>query len=299
MRIAIMSDLHLEHDADLVRRAQAQAAEGLTDGMPIRWWLHLLEREASVGHPWLGPDLGSIRGVDLCILAGDIWQGTKSISYAREVAAYCGCPVIAVAGNHDLYGHEMTAALPEMSAAAVATDGLVRLLNDARVDFEIGGRRVAVLGAMLWTDYNLLGEGKCADSMKAAFFGLNDHNSIAYRGTYFHPEHALELHRRSRAWLADEVPKAVNDADVAIVVTHHGVVPEANPPVYRWGSLAPAFASDMTDDIRQWGCDLVASGHTHHPLDMTVGKTRVVSAPRGYVGTEPVAEQYAPMVVEL
>lgn len=166
-------------------------------------------------------------------------------------------------------------------------------------DFLIGGRHVAVLGAMLWTDYALFGESKRIDSMKSAFVGLNDHNSIGYRGTYFYPEHALELHRRSRAWLADEVPKAVNDADVAIVVTHHGVVQEANPPVYRNGSLAPAFASDMIDDIRQWGCDLEASGHTHHPLDMVVGRTRVVSSPRGYIGTEPVAERYVPLVVEL
>jgi predicted phosphodiesterase len=136
MRIAIMSDLHLEHDAELVRRAQAQAAEGLTDGMAIRWWQHLLEREASVGHPWLGPDLGSIRGVDLCILAGDIWHGTKTISYAAEVADYCGCPVVVVCGNHDLYGQEMTTALPEMAAAATATHGQVRFLDDARADFQ-------------------------------------------------------------------------------------------------------------------------------------------------------------------
>ncbi len=299
MRIAAMSDIHLEHDADLVRRAQAQASERLTDGMPIRWWQHLLEREASVGHPWLGPDLGSLRGVDLIVMAGDIWSGTKSIGYADEAARYCGCPVVSVCGNHEFYSLDMAVALREMAEAAAATDGRVRFLDDARTDFVIDGRKVAVLGVVGWTDYALNGNGRRAESMRTAAIGLNDHSCIAYEGMYFTPAKALELHRRSRAWLASEVPIAAGESDLTIVVTHHGVVPEANPPEYRGGSLAPAFASDMTVDIAIWDCDLIVSGHTHHPLDMTLGRTRLVSPPRGYVGTEPGAERYVPLVVEL
>ena len=299
MRIGITSDLHLEHDAALVRGAQTQASEGLTDGMAIRWWQHLLLREASVGHPRLGPDLAPLRGVDLILMAGDIWKGVQAIAYAQEVSDYIGCPVVVVAGNHDFYGLEMTEATRDMTIAASETKGRVSFLDDTRADFDIDGRRIAVLGSTLWTDYDLLGNDKRASSMKTALNGLNDHNCIACTGMYFQPRQALELHHRSRAWLADEVPKAVKDADVTIVVTHHGVVPEANPPVYRQGNLAPAFSSEMVGDIRRWDCDLVASGHTHHPLDMTIGRTRIVSSPRGYIGTEPTAARYVPLVVEL
>ena len=48
-----------------------------------------------------------------------------------------------------------------------------------------------------------------------------------------------------------------------------------------------------------WGADLIVSGHTHHPLDMMVGKTRIVSAPRGYIGTENGVDSYVPQIVEL
>ena len=35
--IGIMSDLHIEHDADLVRRAQTQVAGGHSGGVAARW----------------------------------------------------------------------------------------------------------------------------------------------------------------------------------------------------------------------------------------------------------------------
>ena len=300
MRIAITSDLHIEHDVDLVRRAMAQAAQGASGGLPIAWWRHINARQGGQpGHPLYGPDLMSVRGVDLMLMAGDIWHATESIAYADDVARYLGCPTIIIAGNHDFYGRDMSLTIPQMIAAAHATEGRVRFLDDARTDFDIDGRRVAMLGSILWTDYKINGDERQIESMITASSGLNDHRLIAIDGRYLTPGRALELHERSRAWLAEAVPRARIEADLVIVVTHHGVVPEANAPEHRGGSLAPAFASDLTEDIRQWGVDLVASGHTHHPLDMMIGETRMVSAPRGYVGTEPGVENYIPVVIEL
>jgi len=299
MRIAIMSDLHLEHDVDLVRRAMAQASRGTTGGLPIHWWRHLNARQSEPGHPLYGPDLMSVRGADLMILAGDIWHGTQGIAYADDVAKYLGCQIVIIAGNHDHYGSDMTLTIPQMISAAQATEGRVIFLDDSRADFVIDGRHVAVLGSTLFTDYRLNGDDRQLESMMSAAVGLNDHRCIALDGNYFTPGRALEMHERSRAWLAEAVPRAKDDSDIVIVLVHHGVVPEANAPEHRGGSLAPAFASDLTEDIREWCCDLVAAGHTHHPLDMMIGKTRIVSAPRGYVGTETGVENYVPLIVEL
>jgi len=299
IRVGVMSDLHVEYDEDLISRAQAQASRGLTDSVQIRWWRHITEREPTVGHPRLGPDLWAIQGVDLIFMAGDIWSGVRSVEYAGEVADYCGCPVALVAGNHDFYGADMAVAVPAMAAAAEATGGRVRFLDDTRTDFILDGRRLAVLGSVLWTDFCLHGAERQAEAMKSARWSLNDHLRIAIDGRHFMPLNALQLHERSRVWLADAVPRARAEAEIVIVAVHHGVVPEANAEEYRGDVLAPAFASDLTADILRWGADLVVSGHTHHPLDMTVGKTRIVSAPRGYIGSEPGSDSYVPQIVEL
>ena len=45
--------------------------------------------------------------------------------------------------------------------------------------------------------------------------------------------------------------------------------------------------------------DLWVFGHTHHDIDQTVGKTRVLSHQRGYVGHEVDFLEFSPAVVEL
>ena len=298
LRIGVMSDCHLGHDAAVFNRGRAQAADGLNDGLPIRWWRHILERARMPGHPRLGPDIASIRGVDLVLIAGDTWAGAKAVDYADKVAAYCGCPVVMIAGNHEFYGADITATLAIMAAAATRTNDRVRFLDDGHTDIVIGECRVAVLGSLFWTDYRLNGIERQVESMIAAKSGLSDHLYITMGGRPFTPADALALHERSRAWLAEAVRIAKIEADIVIVMVHHGVVPDANAEAYRGGILSPAFASDISEEISAWGADLVVSGHTHHPLDIIVGNTRVVSAPRGYIGTEPGVETYVPMIVE-
>jgi len=64
-----------------------------------------------------------------------------------------------VSGNHHLYGSDMAVTLPRMAGAAETTGGRFRFLDDAPpiLTSAGGGRRVAVLGGTLWTDYRLNG----------------------------------------------------------------------------------------------------------------------------------------------
>ena len=87
MRIAYMSDLHLEFEPPYPS----------TSG----WEALRRAREALPGHPDRGPLLKPLFGSDLVILAGDIDLGLKAIAYGEQVAAFVGCPVIMVAGNHE------------------------------------------------------------------------------------------------------------------------------------------------------------------------------------------------------
>jgi hypothetical protein len=137
--------------------------------------------------------------------------------------------------------------------------------------------------------------------MRDANNQLNDHVHCRLRGSVFGPSAARGLHFTSRAWLGAEIMKirAADPNAKIVIVTHHAPVLEANPPQYRGGALAPAFVSDMHAEIASWRPDLWVFGHTHHDIDATVGRTRVLSHQRGYVGHEADSLEFRPAAIEL
>jgi Icc-related predicted phosphoesterase len=263
MKIAVMSDLHLEFESD---RA--------------------------------GPPLDNAIGADMVILAGDIDVGARGIAYADKVARQTGAPVVYILGNHEGYGGTSFDVLADqMREAAAATQGRVTFLENGRAIF--GG--VHVLGATLWTDYAANGPESVAFAMRQAALGLNDHVRCRLRGETFTPSDARDLHFASRAWLAAEVENIrAGDSNAQIViVTHHAPILEANPPQYQGGVLAPAFVSDMRAEIEAWRPVLWVFGHTHYDVDMMIGETRLLSRLRGYVGLEASALDFRPAIVEI
>lgn len=298
IKIAIASDLHVEFDRTIYEAGKKYGADRLDSHSAIRWCHHLLEREAMIAHPQFGPDLWNAVGSDLTILAGDIDKGTLSIDYAEQVATFCQCPVILVPGNHEYYRLNITSALPAMRERALATQGKVHLLDEDRLDLAINGKNVAILGATLWTDYCLNGVPNKTSAMKSIELGLNDHRLIRFRQGRFRPMDAFSLHRKARDWLRQSVPVACLETDTVIVVTHHAPTPQANAPQYKGGILSPAFASDMEAEVRDLGADLWISGHTHYDHDFILGRTRMVSHQRGYMGSE--AEiGYQPSIIKI
>lgn len=296
LRIAVMSDLHCEFDRALIVAAGSRkTAQSLR---ATQWLQHLHDRRADARHPPLGPNLRDIQGVDLLLLAGDIDYCGNAVAYAAEAATYCGCPAVLVPGNHEFYGREHGKALAEMREIAAASQGQVHLLDCDRVNFAIAGRRVAVLGATLWTNYRLY-RTDVREAMREADHGLQDHRSIRFGKRRFLPMDAYSLNAQAYRWLATALTQARHDADLVIAITHHAVLRAAIPPQYRGSPLSPAFASDLEEELREWMPDLWVYGHTHHPLDTVVGNTRVVSAPRGYIGAEPEAEAFRPMVIRV
>lgn len=296
IRIALMSDLHIEFEAPhweriraAVRRGDSSAAEALRVRAEIR---------AEPGHPDQGPDLRSLKalGVDLLLLPGDIDVGTGGIAYADAAARYLGAPSLTCAGNHEAYRGDLSWLIPALANAAGRTAGRVTFLERSREDIEISGRRIAVLGATLWTDYALNGNAPMAEL--AAGRALNDHRLIGSDGGPFTPAKARALHLETREWLAREAVRAREEVDTVIVMTHHAPVPDANPPECR-GELSPAFASDMRREILEWQPDLWVWGHTHFSMRDRLGRTELVSAQRGYIGREPGAERFSPAVITI
>jgi hypothetical protein len=298
IRIALMSDLHNGFEIAHQRRLEARAWRGesslIADSLRLR---AELRREPS--HPDRGPDLRQLKGTgpDFLLMPGDIEGGEHAVQYADAAAIYLGCPTLITAGNHEFYHRDMPTVMGELRTAAAATNGRVHFLEMDRVNLDARGCRIAILGATLWTDYALTGAVR--PSMVKATKALNDHHMVRNGDNIFQPADALEIHRKTMKWLSIEMPRARADADVVVVMSHHAPIPEAIPPKYRGDDLSAAFATDLRDQIAAWRPDLWVWGHTHHSVDGRLGATRLVSAPRGYLGVEPAAEAFVPLLLEI
>jgi predicted phosphodiesterase len=288
MKIAIMSDLHLEFERGPVADKE--------------WSVFVQRRADTLHHPRIGPMIDNAVGADLMILAGDIDVGVKGVAYADEVAQYLGAPVVYVLGNHEGYdGTSFDHLYEDMRAKAAQTNSRVIFLENETTVVESDGERVHVLGSTLWTDYEANGPQNVVEAMRGANNCLNDHVRCRMRGSAFGPSAARGLHFASRAWLGAEIAKIRTAESTAriIIATHHAPILGANPPQYRGGALAPAFVSDMSSEITAWRPDLWVFGHTHHDVDQTIGETRLLSHQRGYIGREAGSLEFRPAVIEL
>lgn len=242
---------------------------------------------------WL-PPLGRLPDADVCVVPGDILNGcANAIHYlGREIAP--AMPVVFVAGNDEFYGDSALEGLEWGRTAAEEYPGRVHFLeNDSVV---IGG--VRFLGATLWTDFAVEGSDP-ADvrwAMAYADVHLNDFRQIAWRRLPdyegFPPKCALELHRRSRAWLERILAEAHHGPTV--VVTHHAPHRGTIHRRFKGSALNACFASDLTALIEERRPDLWVHGHMHDSFDYRVGATRVVCNPKGYHSETP---EFEPQLV--
>jgi len=111
------------------------------------------------------------------------------------------------------------------------------------------------------------------------------------------PEDSVEDHKKMLAYI-DHVTR---DPGSYIVVVHHCPSEQSVAPQYRHDTLMNgAFRSQLDDfiesrpQIKIW-----FHGHTHHPFDYQIGKTRVVCNPRGYAGYEARADEFKLQYLEI
>lgn len=258
--------------------------------------IHIEIREREPGPAWteirplaLGPDLTGFAGTaDLVVLAGDIGRmrsrrDVSTLRYAEQASVYLGCPAVVVPGNHEYYRGSFDDEREALLAARVAG---VTVLDRNEACFACTRGALRILGATLWTDYEVLGDPE--QGMREAAQALEDHRLIARRGgSPFLPQDALAEHRLSRAWLAQKLAERHNGP--TLVVTHHVPHSAARNPVIGATSLSPAFDSDCDDLIAAAARAQVAAwifGHHHWSHEVGVGGVRLVSAQPGYPGEQ-------------
>lgn len=198
--------------------------------------------------------------VDAILIAGDLNAEGRTVRDMVEIHKAWGVPVVLTPGNHDFYytSLESEVSLMRDRAAAARAEGHdVHVLD--RDELVIAGTRI--LATTLWTDFEIVGDRDT--QMFGAKYVINDYRKIlgTDTGLSLLPDHTVEEHAQSRAWLLDALSTEFDGPTV--VMTHHIPVPEALAAKARKGNFAPAYVSDMREDILDKRIDLWISGHSH------------------------------------
>jgi Icc-related predicted phosphoesterase len=258
MKIAIVSDLHLEFDLQ---------ASNDPDKPNSEFYNRPPQPTA-----------------DVLVLAGDIHSGPTVVDWVRR---HFSLPAVLVAGNHEAFGHELFRTIAFNRQRSAATAGHVNFIERATWLYEAPtGERARFIGATLWTDFNLY--GKPVDAMALAQQQLEDFAAITiergYRRRALHPSDTARLHGATVAFLREELRRRFDG--YTIVVTHHAPSPRSISSRFQGNSLNPAFASNLESLIYQYQPALWVHGHMHESFDYMIGRTRIICNPRGYFPNE-------------
>lgn len=216
----------------------------------------------------------------ILILAGDVGLINRPHTYTHfflDVGNRFKA-VLYVPGNHEYYRGTMGFDITTLKRNLIECN--VNVLDDSSI--KIGGQ--LFIGSTLWTDFN---HEDPMVMLKASGY-MSDYNLIKREGEYgslvsINSDYILLQHKKSLSFIIDTLEN-YNDA---VVITHH--LPSfRSVNVRKWGYHYSNhyYYSDLEYIIERYGPKLWFHGHTHDSFDYSIGKTRVLCNPRGYVGHE-------------
>lgn len=225
---------------------------------------------------------------DVLVLAGDIALRTQSVEWAKVAAD--GRPTVLVPGNHEYYGDSLPRLTHKLREAGAPHN--IHVLERSAVVLD----GVAFFGATLWSDFELLSDSHAAMQDSRAL--VTDYRRIRVSGSYrkLRPEDTASIHASTRRWLNEQVRSGATRG--AVVVTHHAPSARSVAPALLTDRVSPGYASNLDSLVEDSGAMLWVHGHTHYCSDYQIGRTRVLSNPRGYAD-EPVAGFQPNLVVEV
>jgi 3',5'-cyclic AMP phosphodiesterase CpdA len=285
MKVAVISDLHLEF-ADLT----------LPGGDVLILSGDVMESKNLKPELYKSPDAVAALGDMSHILLEGGRDDRRVDRFYRFMREECSKyrEVIYVSGNHEYYGNLFNRVDEQIRAGI--PDNVKFLQNQSHV---IDG--VLFLGCTLWTDMNR----NDPITLNTVREYMNDYRTIKYlneaKNEYYRltPELTMAEHRKSMAWLKEQLDANRAGAQMPVVVVgHHAPSKRSTKPEYQddyhvngaYSSNLDMFIEDYPE-IKVW-----THGHTHDTFDYQVGATRILCNPRGYKGYERRAEEFDPTV---
>jgi Icc-related predicted phosphoesterase len=263
-------------------------------------------------------DLPNHDGIDVLILGGDICVAEDLYRYPadsepapgdivsprreaagryREFLQRCSerfPHVIYVMGNHEHY-HGQWERTQEVLERELEPYSNMHLLEMSQIVID----GVEFIGATLWTDCNR------RDPLTEFHLNqrMNDYTAIRRAEANYQrlrPYNTIRRHDRSLSYIQQALSNPQGRASV--VCTHHAPSKASTHPRYAHDHLMNGgYSSDLDDIIQKYPhlC-LWTHGHTHDAFDYTIGATRIVCNPRGYVGHERDASDiYLAQVIDI
>lgn len=309
MKIAICSDLHLEFGDVVIENDQDAEVLVLSGDILVERDLDMRDRRQT--------ELGFAR--------------KRSEAFHDFFDRMCEKfpNVIYILGNHEHYHGDFKNTHSEL-VRKLAHHKNLHVLE--RQVVTIGD--VTFIGGTLWTDMNkedpltlhhmssMMNDFRCVNnSNREVSFrvwvpldkpvGMTDEEWLAKpveqrtrpefhsRTARFSPADAVEEHRKMLGYI-NSVVEGNHDRKF-VVCGHHTPSHQSTHPRYKDDTIMNGgYHSDLSEfimdrpQIKLW-----THGHTHEPYDYTLGETRVVCNPRGYIGYEDCADKFTLKVVEV
>jgi hypothetical protein len=206
---------------------------------------------------------------DVCVVTGDFFPGMRS-SVAALGKLSEAMPIIMVPGNLDFYNAttDMEDLLDEARQQAQAFPSLHVLYDDAVV---IGDTRF--IGTTMWAKLD-------DEEAYSSISRLADFEHIRTRRGRWSVDIQNDAHDVSRAFVETELAR--DDGLTTVVATHLYPHPKVVSKIFEGSPLNQFFVNDfdalMHSDIAP---DYWLHGSAIDPVDMVIGKTRVLSNARG------------------
>jgi len=212
------------------------------------------------------------------LLAGDIGVGLDSKLMLLTMCKHYKA-VVMTCGNHEYYHRIMDDIDSRYRDMSDEIDNFHYLQNSTAI---IDG--VRFIGGTMWTDLNKGDWSTCFNASQK----MNDYHYIRYfneqgRDVRLTTDESRSLHRQFKIFLESELQNSwVGDT---VVVTHHSPCEMSVSEFYKGTSLNAAYYEDMTEYMFLDNAPAIwVHGHIHSSSDYTVGNTRILANPRGYVG---------------
>lgn len=208
---------------------------------------------------------------DILVIAGDTFPLREFEGYKKHIFFdWCAAnfrETLLIPGNHEYYGSNVDA-FPGAWRREIRPN--VAMYQNKRVRID----NFDFILSTLWT--HVPGRDWLAVKM-----GMQDFRTIRTNAGSFTAYDYNIIHRCDLYFIQDAVSES--DAEHKVVVTHHVPSFRCVSPEFKDSRLHAVFAVDLTDLIERSGVDAWIYGHSHRSIEMTIGKTRMLSNQLGYV----------------